>query len=625
MYRCCVCLKLLPQIQNLLTHIRMFHPNQLTYSCKQGNCSRKFSTSSSFRRHINLKHSHDTSNGEQKGDKKLLPQTPSQPSSSKLHENEIFEENENSPENNFSDDRSNKSKYNYLTLGIAILITKFSSEHLIFKFLENNGFYIPPKKVKTGTMYSEKRVNGIIQMVPIDKYAHFIPLRKTLKSFFELPDVFKTAQEFYKTAMDTVSPIYSILQGSLWRDTVKNYVGKIVFPLLLYFDDFETGNPLGSRAGVHKLGAVYYSIPSFPQYILTKLDNIFLAMLFHSQDRDQEFGNVKNNKLVFSRLIKELNFLARKGIEITTECGKLTIYFALTLIVGDNLGVNSILGFVESFRSHYFCRICKSSKEETQKAITENKDKVRTPQSYSNDIENNTWAESGIKEPSVWNKVTNYHAAVNFSVDEMHDVDEGIARYEMAYIINYIVNVKKFITLATLNSCIKYFNYPPNDNIPPPITETDLKNECLIMSSSEMRNLVMYFGLMVGRYIPEDDKVWELYISLRKIFELVYARVLQKSCHLLIKDAVEVHHQLYIDILQKDLKPKHHLLTHAARVFELAGPLGNISSIRFEANHKFFKEYARIIRCRKNLTFSLAVFNQLFFCNKLQMKESIDN
>ncbi|KAF4533565.1 hypothetical protein B566_EDAN001051 [Ephemera danica] len=145
------------------------------------------------------------------------------------------------------------------------------------------------------------------------------------------------------------------------------------------------------------------------------------------------------------------------------------------------------------------------------------------------------------------------------------------------------------------------------------------------MSSSEMRNLVMYFGLMVGRYIPEEDEYWKLYISLRKIFELTYARVLQESCHHHISQAVNDHHTLYQQLTKNNLKPKHHIVTHYFRVFQLAGPLGNICSCRFEANHKDLKEFARLFRCRKNLTYSLAMFNQLFHSNRLQLRESIDS
>ncbi|KAF4533566.1 hypothetical protein B566_EDAN001052 [Ephemera danica] len=86
-----------------------------------------------------------------------------------------------------------------------------TSEHLVFKYLVDKGFLIPSVKMKTGTMYTEKRLDGTIKMVPVSKYAHFVSIRKMMKSFFELPGVFKAAFEFSKSVTNIKSPIYNIM------------------------------------------------------------------------------------------------------------------------------------------------------------------------------------------------------------------------------------------------------------------------------------------------------------------------------------------------------------------------------------------------------------------------------
>jgi len=60
---------------------------------------------------------------------------------------------------------------------------------------------------------------------------------------------------------------------------------------------------------VHKLGAVYISIPCLPPHIQSTLKTIFLTLLFHSTDR-QKFGN----NIIFKPLIDELYFLGEQGI-----------------------------------------------------------------------------------------------------------------------------------------------------------------------------------------------------------------------------------------------------------------------------------------------------------------------
>jgi len=56
----------------------------------------------------------------------------------------------------------------------------------------------------------------------------------------------------------------------------------------------------------------------------------------------------------------------------------------LLLILEDNLGLNSILGF-ESFNSNYFCRFCKIHKNETKYQPVENEESLRIIDNYNND------------------------------------------------------------------------------------------------------------------------------------------------------------------------------------------------------------------------------------------------
>ncbi|CAI6376629.1 unnamed protein product [Macrosiphum euphorbiae] len=102
------------------------------------------------------------------------------------------------------------------------------------------------------------------------------------------------------------------------------------------------GNPLGSHSGVHKIGCIYYTIPALPPEYLSSLENIFPAFLFHSSDRG---AHKFDNKTMFSALINTLIDLEENG---------------------DNLGLNSMLGFVHSFSANHYCRICRLQKCDLQ-------------------------------------------------------------------------------------------------------------------------------------------------------------------------------------------------------------------------------------------------------------------
>ncbi|CAI6347439.1 unnamed protein product [Macrosiphum euphorbiae] len=126
------------------------------------------------------------------------------------------------------------------------------------------------------------------------------------------------------------------------------------------------GNLLGSHSGIHKIGCIYYTVAALPPEYLSSLNNIFTAFLFHSSD-----GGITKvpNKIMFSRLINELIDLQTNGISVCVGNTYTTIYFALGLVLGDNLGLNSILGFVESFSANHYCRICHCPKPELQNML----------------------------------------------------------------------------------------------------------------------------------------------------------------------------------------------------------------------------------------------------------------
>lgn len=60
-------------------------------------------------------------------------------------------------------------------------------------------------------------------------------------------------------------------------------------------------------------------------------------------------------------------------------------------------------------------------------------------------------SETGINSNCVFNEVPNFHVTVNMVCEFMHDVSEGVARYDMALIINYLID-HKYCSLENLNN-----------------------------------------------------------------------------------------------------------------------------------------------------------------------------
>jgi len=132
------------------------------------------------------------------------------------------------------------------------------------------------------------------------------------------------------------------------------------------------------------------------------------------------------------------------------------IYFSLGLNVGDNLGVNSVLGFFRSFSATFFCRFCHSNKINTNILATEVVDSLRNKRNYEEDVLKNDYKQTGVHEKSVFNLVNSFHVVQNFSVDIMHDIFEGVCVYDMCHIILNLIK-SGYYNLENLNNRKQHF------------------------------------------------------------------------------------------------------------------------------------------------------------------------
>ncbi|CAD6220907.1 GSCOCG00011596001-RA-CDS, partial [Cotesia congregata] len=332
---------------------------------------------------------------------------------------------------------------------------------------------------------------------------------------------------------------------------------------MLFCDDYETGNALGSHSGCNKLCGCYITLPCFPPQYQSSLDTIFHALLFYSKDRDQ-FGNAS----IFRLLIDQLNDLETQGLELELLQGKVQIYFKLGLIVGDNLGLHSILGFVESFNANYACRFCKMDKDLRSMASLKDPVYIRTKSTYEKDF---------------FHRLNDFHVKENFAADIMHDVFEGVCMFDMAALLKHYVTVEKFFPLEQLNHRMHIHIWGATEsNIPLPIADNDFRNEHLRRSAAEMLTFVRHFGLLVGDLVPEDDPAGQIYSILRQIINIILSPSVQRGCHLMLRVLIHEHHTLVRSVLKRQLKPKDHIFTHLPTIMAECGPPIHFWCMRFE-------------------------------------------
>ncbi|XP_058985030.1 uncharacterized protein LOC131805637 [Musca domestica] len=398
--------------------------------------------------------------------------------------------------------------------------------------------------------------------------------------------------------------IYNFIQSTLWHELNQNDdLSILCIPMFVYFDEFEPDNALGSHAGFQKLGGVYVKFPCIPEYLQSKLSHIFVGMLLFSEDR-KKFGN----ELVFESFINELNSLQELGIDIHDEISFdgnriKKVKIIPSLILGDNLGLNTILGFSETFSSNFYCRLCKQHREINKIDVYENISMLRNPQNYNSDVEVNDFKITGIKENSIWNNLKQFHVTRNYSVDVMHDLLEGVCHYDLKFILNRFIKHYEFFTLDQLNYRLLTFNYGPIycSNKPPILSLDFHKKLKLQLSSSEMLVFVKCLGLMIGDLVVDCEE-WTLYLLLRQIvFISCESDSFQTGVPEHFRQLVCDHNALYMKISESTLQPKFHNLIHYSNIMNKIGPLKHISSMRFESVHKKLKKICNSSNNKINL------------------------
>ncbi|XP_071568106.1 uncharacterized protein [Temnothorax nylanderi] len=488
----------------------------------------------------------------------------------------------------------------------------FKSEYKTLQYLQGRNCLFLPKLIP---------INSILSFSKVKKRSHqshlqhqklsIIPLKVILQKFLELPNVYQKIISYIEKSKKSES-LNSIFQTDFWKSVEKNAGDKFILPLVLYFDDLEINNPLGSCKNKSKIGAVYCAIDSLPNKFSSLLENIFLVQLHNYMDH-----KALRNKKMFAHVINQINKLNTNGISINVEGKTKQVYFILSRILGDNLGLNTIMGFTKSFNSSHCCRICYISKDEMHNTTIENNNLLRNVENYK---EHSIEKTHGIVENCIFNNVINFHVTKNISIDPMHDLLEGVCRYDIAKILYDLICKKKAFSVEILNERIKNFCHSFDKNIPI-IKLESITNKMIILSASEMHYLVSNLGLFIGDLVPTNSSVWKLYVMLRKIVNISMLESVTNDIIDSFAILISQYLELYLKIFKCSFKVKHHYLTHYERIIHEFGPLKNFSTMRFEAKHKQIKEYSKVMTSRKCPAYSLSLKHQMQLCHRFICNE----
>ena len=466
--------------------------------------------------------------------------------------------------------------------------SEFKSSHLRQNFLKNRLGHVQPIEVILG-----KKNNK-------DHKAYYVPLLQSLANLIN--NNTKVIDVKKKEKNENYS---DITDGKLYLSNKVFQLDESI-AIVLYMDAFEPLNPLGPAKGLYKMMGVYYSLVNIDNFRRSSVDQMQLLMMCTEKDL-KYFGY----HVVFEPFLKEIAILESQGITLDGQCEK--VKGTLHSIVSDNLGAHGIAGMIESFSGHYFCRYCLVTKSE----FVEDPCCEKTLRSIDHynvllpDIDELGIGDSvlGVKKRSVF-VTEEYHVfAPGLPPCLGHDLFEGVVAYDLHLIIVYFIK-QDWFELEFMNYRIKNFGYGATEkkDKPPLLSITKTR-----LAGNAVQNWVLLrmLPLLIGKHVKPEDDIWQLYIKLKSLVELIVAPKITgvQICILLqcISEYLYERKKLFPDV---SLRPKHHYLLHYPWLIDQFGPLIYVWTMRFESKHRFFKRTAKACNNYKNLQKSLSERHQ---------------
>ncbi|CAI5668325.1 unnamed protein product [Oreochromis niloticus] len=487
-------------------------------------------------------------------------------------------------------------------------LISFNTETKRMAYFREKWGIVEPVEIMLGVRFDTRRnkLTGTYDQVPVKETFIYIPILETIKFMCRNAEICQLLREPHLSKTNTFE---DFCDGSYYKTHPLFSKDQSSLQIQLYYDDFETANPLGSKRTVHKAGALYFVLRNLPPKFNSALMNIHLVALFHTEDM-KKYGFDP----ILQPLINDIKILECFGLDLPFSSEK--VYGTICQITGDNLGMHTILGFTESFSARHFCRLCLVDKDDAQNVYDEDDPKIILRgkdlfEMHCNELQSEPQKLSvfGLKHNSTLNNLQFFHVCHNFSLDIMHDILEGVAQYEIKLLMEYLS--ENVLSKNDLLSRVYAFDYGylERKNRPTRIN-LDSSGNSIGLNSMQTLCLVRNLPLIFGDLLPEGNPNWTLLLLLLQIINIIFSPSLTLGMTIHLKHLIIEHHVLFKQLYpNRNLIPKHHFMIHYPSCIRKIGPLIHTWSMRFEAKHKVFKN---TVKNFKNVTKSLARKHQIF-------------
>lgn len=511
------------------------------------------------------------------------------------------------------------------TLPFTEVFSQVKSKTQLDNYLVNSMEMIPSEKVLMGTELVWKK-KPRIDLVETDRFGYVIPFLPAIKRLLQNKQI--------RHCVDNPRPhgekLISILDGQYYRahpffSTVRNPLA-----IILYYDELEIVNPLGSRT--HKLGMFYWTLANiYPEFRSTLRSINLYAIVRYSYIKKFGIDKILNN------FVASLQLLQNDGVTVTVNGENKTYRGSLLAVTADYPAAGLVGGFKKAVTAAKLCRRCMTDQEDWKLYFQEHNFVLRNLVQHVNDhlpavLDNELtrearkyWSRSyGVNARSPLLDIEGFDLTKCLVQDTMHVIAEGVLEVSLRNFLKYCVD-RNFVTIDELNRRINFFNYGHMSRDKPSGISHDHLREGLKQTASQMVCLGHIVPFLIRDKLKGDDGDDDqqaidhllCHVKLLQIINICNAFEISRDEAALLRLQIDTFIHQYVDLYPNTLVPKFHFLVHIVNQILSFGPPRTHNCMRFEAAHAWFRSTVPVVRNFKNMPLTLVYRYEALRCAEL--------
>jgi hypothetical protein len=280
----------------------------------------------------------------------------------------------------------------------------------------------------------------------IKDFLYEIPLLSSLELLLSDQFIF---DEVFRGHKRSDSLLSDYCDGSLYNSHNLFSKDHTALQLIVYYDDVEVCNPLGSRAKKHKLALFYYSLGNISPVHRSTMKAIQLLAIMKSNVLTKYGPDVILHN--FMADVKKLE--SDEGVIFNINQTDYKFNGTITLIPGDNLASQYLGGYKSLASALRKCRHCMAVDAQMQTQFVGDAFEPRSRQTHSLHCAslcgpnyNHFSTTYGIHRDSIVNSSRYFHVTEGLVPDVMHDILEGVLPLELKELMRFLIS-EKVITI----------------------------------------------------------------------------------------------------------------------------------------------------------------------------------